>query len=97
MQAISSADMIVVLDKGHVKWMGRSADYPVSSYTAFSPLNEIDSTLHDHRQSCSTDSSSKSMEQYLPDRVIVDALEGAEEVIEVELRKEGKVEIGVYK
>lgn len=97
MQAISSADMIVVLDKGHVKWMGRSADYSVSSYTAFSPLNEIDSTLHDHRQSCSTDSSSKSMEQYLPDRVIVDALEGAEEVIEVELRKEGKVEIGVYK
>jgi len=28
---------------------------------------------------------------------IVHALEGAEEIVEVELRKEGKVEIGVYK
>lgn len=96
-QAISSADMIVVLDKGHIKWMGSSADFPISSYTAFSPMNEMDSTLHNHSQSCSTNSSSKSKEQSLPDRIIMHALEGAEEVIEVELRKEGKVELGVYK
>lgn len=97
MQAMSSADMIVVMDKGHIKWMGSSADFPISSYTAFSPLNEIDSTLQNHRQSFNTNSSSKSKEQTLPDRAIMHALEGAEEVIEVELRKEGKVELGVYK
>lgn len=97
MQAIASADIIVVLDKGNVKWMGRSADFPISSYKVFSALNEMDSTLHNHRQSCSTNSSPKSKEQSLPDRIIKHALEGAEEVIEVELRKEGKVELGVYK
>ncbi|XP_058780377.1 ABC transporter C family member 13 isoform X1 [Vicia villosa] len=95
-QAISSADMIVVLDKGHVKWMGSSADFPTSSYTAFSPLNEMDSTSHNQQQSCSTNSSI-TKEQSLPDRILTQALEEAEDVIEVELRKEGKVELGVYK
>ncbi|KAK2371660.1 multidrug resistance-associated protein [Trifolium repens] len=94
-QAISSADMIVVLDKGHLKWMGSSAEFPTSSYTAFSPLNEIDSTSH-NQKSCSTNSSI-SKEQSLPDRIIMDSLEEAEDVIEVELRKEGKVELRVYK
>jgi len=96
MQAISSADMIVVLDKGHIKWMGSSADFPTSLYTAFSPLNEMDSTPHNPQQSCSTNSSI-SEEQSLPDRIAMHALEGEEDVIEVELRKEGKVELGVYK
>lgn len=96
MQATSSADMIVVLDKGHVKWMGSSEDFPISSYSASTPLNEMDSNSHNHRQSCSTHSSI-SKEQSLPDRISTHALEGAEDVIEVELRKEGKVELGVYK
>ncbi|XP_045803039.1 ABC transporter C family member 13-like [Trifolium pratense] len=68
-QAISSADMIVVLDKGHLKWMGSSADFPTSSYTAFSPLNEMDSTSH-NQKSCSTNSSI-SKEQSLTDRIIM--------------------------
>lgn len=88
--------MIVVLDKGHVKWKGSSADFPTSSYTAFSPLNEMDSTSHNQQQSCSTNSSI-TKEQSLPDRILTQALEEAEDVIEVELRKEGKVELGVYK
>ncbi|KAJ1428488.1 P-loop containing nucleoside triphosphate hydrolase [Sesbania bispinosa] len=92
-QAMSSADMIIVLDKGHIKWMGNSAEFLISSYTGFSPLNEIDSTLNSHGQSCSTNSSPKSKEQSL----IMHATEVIEEVIEVELRKEGKVEVGVYK
>jgi len=96
MQAISSADMIIVLDKGRVKWMGNSADFPTSLYTEFSPSNEMDSTPHNHQQSCSTNSSI-SEELSLPDRIVTHALEGAEDVIEVELRKEGKVELGVYK
>ncbi|KAK7270617.1 hypothetical protein RJT34_25919 [Clitoria ternatea] len=96
-QTISSADMIVVMDKGHIKWMGCSADFPISSYTALSPLNEIDSALQNHRQSCSTNLSSEPKEQSLPDTSIMHVLEGAEEIVEVELRKEGKVEFGVYK
>ncbi|XP_027340067.1 ABC transporter C family member 13 isoform X3 [Abrus precatorius] len=97
-QAISSADMIVVMDKGHIKWMGSSADFPNSSYTAFSPLNEIDSALQNHKRTCCTNVSSKSKkEQSLPDLVITHALEEVEEIVEVESRKEGKVELGVYK
>ncbi|KAK7325305.1 hypothetical protein VNO77_29465 [Canavalia gladiata] len=96
-QAISSADVIIVMDKGHVKWMGSSADFLISSYTAFSPLNEIDSALQNHRKSCSTDVSSKSKEQPFLDTIITHAQEEAEEIVEVELRKEGKVELGVYK
>ena len=83
------------MDKGQVKWLGSSADFPISSYPGFSPLNEIDSALPNRRESCSTNSSSKPKEQSLPDKVTVH--EGAEEIVEVELRKEGKVEIGVYK
>ncbi|XP_019436154.1 PREDICTED: ABC transporter C family member 13 isoform X3 [Lupinus angustifolius] len=96
-QTISSADMVVVMDKGHVKWMGGSAEFPFSSYTALSPMNEMDSSLQNHTQSLNTNLSSKSKEQPLPDKVIMHALDGPEEVIEVESRKEGKVELGVYK
>nr|XP_029150836.1 ABC transporter C family member 13 isoform X4 [Arachis hypogaea] len=96
-QAISLADMVVVMDKGHVKWLGSSAAFPISSYTRFSPSNDIDLTSKNHRESCSSDSSSKPKEQSLPEKEIVHSPEIAEEIVEVELRKEGKVEIGVYK
>ncbi|XP_027928770.1 ABC transporter C family member 13 isoform X1 [Vigna unguiculata] len=96
-QAISSADKIVVMDKGRIKWIGNSDDFPINSCTQFSPLNEIDSALQNHGESCSPNLSSKSEEQSLLGTGIVRALEGAEEIVEVELRKEGKVEIGVYK
>ncbi|CAJ1852919.1 unnamed protein product [Sphenostylis stenocarpa] len=95
--AISSADQIVVMDKGHIKWMGNSADFRINSYTEFSPLNEIDSALENHGQSCSPNLSSKSKEQSLHGTDIVHAVEEAEEIVEVELRKEGKVELRVYK
>ncbi|BAT91542.1 hypothetical protein VIGAN_07014500 [Vigna angularis var. angularis] len=96
-QAISFADKIVVMDKGHIKWIGNSDDFPINSCTQFSSLNEIDSALQNHGQSCSPNLYSKSEEQSLLGTSIVPALEGAEEIVEVELRKEGKVEIGVYK
>ncbi|KAF7843202.1 ABC transporter C family member 13 isoform X1 [Senna tora] len=94
-QAISSADMVVIMEKGHVKWVGSPNDVPVSSYKTFSPSNELDSDVPNQGQSCSTSSSSKLKE--LPDRDINHDLDGVEEIIEVELRKEGKVELGVYK
>ncbi|MED6155279.1 ABC transporter C member 13, variant 2 [Stylosanthes scabra] len=96
-QAISSADVVVVMDKGHVKWLGSSAAFPISSYTGSSPANEIDLTLTNDREPCSSDSSSKPKEKSLPEKEIVHSLEIAEEIVEVELRKEGKVEIGVYR
>ncbi|KAK7287114.1 hypothetical protein RIF29_00166 [Crotalaria pallida] len=47
-----------------------------------------------HRQPFNTNSSLKSKEQPLQDKVIRHAQEEPKEVIEVELRKEGKVELG---
>lgn len=95
MQAISSADMVVIMEKGHVKWVGSPNDLPVSSYITFSPLNELDSDVQNQGQPCSTNPYSKLKE--LPDGDIKQDLEREEETIEVESRKEGKVELGVYK
>ena len=97
MQAVSSADMIIVMDKGHPKWVGSSADFSFSSYMASSPLNELDADLHSQGQSSGTNSSSELKELSLPDRDSMLALDGGEEIIEAELRKEGKVELKVYK
>lgn len=83
------------MDKGRVKWVGSPNDHQVSSYITFSPLNELDSDIQNPGQSCSTNDSSKLKE--LPDREINHVVEGTEEVIEAELRKEGNVELGVYK
>ncbi|KAI9089508.1 hypothetical protein K1719_029113 [Acacia pycnantha] len=94
-QAISSAEMVVIMDKGQIKWVGCPNDHKVSSYITFSPLNELDSDVQNQGKSCCTNSSSKLKE--LQDREINHVVEGAEEVIEAELRKEGKVELGVYK
>ncbi|KAI4355833.1 hypothetical protein L6164_004569 [Bauhinia variegata] len=95
-QAISSADIIVLMDKGHVKWVGSVADFPFSSYLAFSQLNELDSALHSQGQSCSSNSS-KFKEHSRSDRDFIHSVERTEEIIEVEQRKEGKVELRVYK
>ena len=46
LQKISSPDMIILMDKGHVKWVGSSIDLSLSSYSAFSPLNELDTVSH---------------------------------------------------
>ncbi|XP_021821855.1 ABC transporter C family member 13 isoform X1 [Prunus avium] len=98
-QAISSADTIVVMDKGHVKWVGRSADWPVSSYSTFSPLNEIDICLNNESQECSAveDIHVESQQNLVLEKDTVAASDRTQEIIEVEARKEGRVELTIYK
>ncbi|BBG99203.1 multidrug resistance-associated protein 11 [Prunus dulcis] len=98
-QAISSADTIVVMDKGHVKWVGRSADWPVSSYSTFSPLNEIDICLNNESQECSAveDIHVESQQNLVLEKDTVPASDRTQEIIEVEARKEGRVELTIYK
>ncbi|CAL9010883.1 unnamed protein product [Prunus brigantina] len=98
-QAISSADTIVVMDKGHVKWVGRSADCPVSSYSTFSPLNEIDICLNNESQECSAvkDIHVESQQNLVLEKDTVPASDRTQEIIEVEARKEGRVELTIYK
>ncbi|KAF8393024.1 hypothetical protein HHK36_021265 [Tetracentron sinense] len=97
-QAISSADMIVVMDKGLVKWVGSLADFSVSSYSTVSLLKEpIISSSQLLRHESSTNSSSDSKQNLLLQRDCTDVSEEAQEIIEIELRKEGTVEFSVYK
>jgi len=94
-QAISCADLVVVLEKGNVKWVGSSADLSASSYSAFSPLNEFDTYLHIQRQDSSVDTNSE-VKLNILEKNTVGVSEEAQEIIEVEQRKEGRVELTVY-
>uniref|UniRef100_F6HBQ8 ABC-type xenobiotic transporter n=1 Tax=Vitis vinifera TaxID=29760 RepID=F6HBQ8_VITVI len=94
-QAMSSADMIVVMDKGHVKWVGSSTDFSVSSYSTFCSLNEF--TVSQVRSlECSTNTSTETKQDCKPERDSICVPGEAQEIIEVELRKEGRVELTVY-
>ncbi|KAJ0008012.1 hypothetical protein Pint_30337 [Pistacia integerrima] len=95
-QAISSADMIIVMDKGHVKWVGNSDELAVSMYSGFSSLNEFD-TLYMQRQECSTSACIQDKPNHPEEKDVVSVLDGAPDILEVEQRKEGRVELTVYK
>lgn len=97
LQAISSADLIIVMEKGHVKWAGSSTDLSVSSYSAFSPLNELDTIGHNHGEESSMDTCTEVEQKPLIEESTASASEGIQETIEVEARKEGRVELTVYK
>ncbi|KAG9455872.1 hypothetical protein H6P81_000380 [Aristolochia fimbriata] len=94
-QAISTADMIVVMDKGHVQWAGRLADFFLSPCSA-----TLGNTIPD--QSGSVENKTESP----MDKLEFNLLEGADvlsvqgepqEVTAVEIRKDGQVEVTVYK
>nr|AIU41639.1 ABC transporter family protein [Hevea brasiliensis] len=96
-QAISSADMIVVMDKGHVKWVGSSADLSVSSFSAFSPQNDFDILPNLQGQELSKNTSIEGRKSFSLEEEFIHISEEAQEIVEVEQRKEGKVELAVYK
>ncbi|KAB1218804.1 ABC transporter C family member 13 [Morella rubra] len=96
-QAISSADLIIVMEKGYVKWVGSSANLSVSSYSALSPLNEFDTNLHIQRQECSMHTNTEVTQNLILEKDTTGFSEEAHEIIEVEQRKEGRVELTVYK
>ncbi|KAJ8755380.1 hypothetical protein K2173_019178 [Erythroxylum novogranatense] len=93
-QAISAADMVVIMDKGHVRCVENSTDMTTSKYSTLSVQNEFDTLSYFQEQEQST---SVQERPGLPDKASPHASEEAQEIIEVELRKKGKVEFGVYK
>ncbi|KAL4281559.1 hypothetical protein GQ457_03G042490 [Hibiscus cannabinus] len=95
-QAISSADMIVVMERGHVKWVGNSADLTVSAYSGFASVNEFDASYINSKL-YSTDTSNMDKQSPLSEKDTLDVPLEAQEIIEAEQRKEGKVELLVYK
>ncbi|XP_027169805.1 ABC transporter C family member 13 isoform X1 [Coffea eugenioides] len=93
-QAIYAADMVVEMDKGRVKWVGTPSDLKVSSYLAFPSIENcsISSEVQvEERSSISVEAEGG---------VEVDNsynLEGGQGTTDAETRKEGRVELLVYK
>ncbi|OVA01330.1 ABC transporter [Macleaya cordata] len=97
-QAISSADLIVIMDKGQVKWAGNLAEFSVSPYSMFSPLKEsMVSPSQLLGQDSHTNVSDNAKHNALLQRDIFSIQDEPQETIGTELRKEGKVELSVYK
>ncbi|KAJ4958746.1 hypothetical protein NE237_025857 [Protea cynaroides] len=91
-QAISSADIIVIMDKGHLKWVGNLSEFSVSPYSTISSPKElmISSPLI-------TRESARSVAEENIQEEGVDFSGKAQESVDIEMRKEGKVELSVYK
>lgn len=92
---MSSADMIIVMDKGHVKWVGSSTDLSVTSYSTLSSLNEF-TISQVQSPECATNTSAQTNQDCKPEKESMCISRETQEIIEVELRKEGRVELTVY-
>ncbi|KAF6172831.1 hypothetical protein GIB67_034683 [Kingdonia uniflora] len=98
LQAICSADMIVVMDKGYVKWSGSLADFSSSPYSTIPSLQKSKISSSQLLVNESISNASDVVEHsFLLKRQSLNISEEAQEVIGLELRKEGKIELGVYK
>ncbi|XXG51840.1 hypothetical protein AAC387_Pa03g0319 [Persea americana] len=96
-KAISYADMIIVMDKGCVKWVGGLADFSLSPYATTPSLEDSNiSSSHSIRQKSGKDSGDLRT-NLLQERDSMAVSEEAQETTEVEVRKEGTVELRVYK
>ncbi|RZC79401.1 hypothetical protein C5167_003644 [Papaver somniferum] len=97
-QAVQSADMIVIMDKGEVKWAGSLAEYSISPHVVVSSFEEsVVSASQFARQDSNIGVSLDRKYDVLLQGNTATAQDEPQEFIEAELRKEGKVELSVYK
>ncbi|XP_048129679.1 ABC transporter C family member 13 isoform X2 [Rhodamnia argentea] len=95
-QAISLADMVVVMDKGHIRWVGSPADLTISQYSAFFSTMTASTSheSHDHEHEISSMRANEDLQQDNSSQLNAGEVQ---EIIEEEERKEGKVEFAVYR
>ncbi|KAI3894612.1 hypothetical protein MKW92_035428 [Papaver armeniacum] len=97
-QAMQSADMIVIMDKGEVKWSGSLAEYSISPHVRVSLFEEsMVSASQFARQDSNIGVSLDRKYEVLLQGNTATSQDEPQEFIEAELRKEGKVELSVYK
>lgn len=92
-QVISSADMIVIMKKGQVMWMGNSREFSMSSLSIHPPIEGN----NDSAEIDSTRTALKGEHSHLLEKDGVHINECVKETIEEEQRLKGRVEISVYK
>lgn len=96
MQAISSADVIVVMERGYLKWVGNSADFAVSVYSTFSSTDKFQ-TLLTHSQESRPNECTLEKQIICEEKDAIYISVEQQDNNEAEERKEGIVEIAVYK
>ncbi|XP_010488818.1 PREDICTED: ABC transporter C family member 13-like [Camelina sativa] len=89
LQAISCADIVVVMDKGKVKWSGPVTDMPKSISPTVSLTNDFDMSSPNHF--------TKRKEPLSIKKDDVDEISEAANIVKLEERKEGRVEVKVYR
>ncbi|KZV22614.1 ABC transporter C family member 13-like [Dorcoceras hygrometricum] len=94
-QAIHVADIIVVMDKGHVKCMGNPADSYVVSYVSLISLNDSSTFPKADNKGKKSNILIESIE-YTQEVECANTSIEVQDIIEVETRKEGRVELKVY-
>ncbi|KAJ9559656.1 hypothetical protein OSB04_004816 [Centaurea solstitialis] len=95
-QAISSADMIVIMDKGQVKWVGSPKDCSSSSYASFVRPDELNSSSETEAQVESGDTCMGIQESVVVKSEGISIMDATYDIIRAEERKEGRVETTVY-
>ncbi|XP_024972697.1 ABC transporter C family member 13 [Cynara cardunculus var. scolymus] len=95
-QAISAADMVVIMDKGQVKWVGSPTDCSSSPYASFVRQEELNSPSETEAQIESRDTCMGVQESVVVESEGIDIMDATDNIIRVEERKEGRVETTVY-
>ena len=89
--------MVIVMDRGKVKWIGNPANLSGSSYVTFTPLNELDSTQCIQRQGCQVIERTETCKRFFDEKEDTNAPSEVTETVDGELRTEGRVQLSVYK
>ncbi|XP_060205268.1 ABC transporter C family member 13 isoform X1 [Lycium barbarum] len=95
-QAISAADLVIMMDKGHVKWVGNPIEFSCPSDVAFSTIDELSSCSEVQQQDKRSNISSE-IQQKISEGDFICTPDGNQVTDESEARNEGKVEVIVYK
>lgn len=98
LQAISAADMILVMANGHIKWFGTLESFSATPYSIISKPDSSSSTPFaiSVKDKTPTISCELNTDVILEDDSVV-SYEKQKDQIEAEARKEGRVELSVYK
>ncbi|VFQ87273.1 unnamed protein product [Cuscuta campestris] len=97
LQAITAADIVVVMDKGHVKFVGNPTSLSCPTSFAFSSIDELNASSIAHTERRKPTISTDPLCLVDSDSDIMCGGGGAQEIVELERREEGRVEVMVYK
>lgn len=98
MQAISAADIIVIMEGGRLRWVGTSTDFLESPLSKSSlPKHSNLSSLEFIRNESMGNTSNEIVFVHPVEKELIADLENANSNADIELRKEGNVDLTVYK